>query len=659
VFVNSVPLGGAGAVPPLSNIAEVREAGAAGLPADLPPSTYALIERTARSTPDAPALSFFLDVGSHHRPERWTYRQLFADVTRCANLLTNIGVGPGEAVAVLLPNLPEMHLALWGGEAAGIVMPINPLLEPAAIAALLRTAKAKALITLAPFPGVDVYEKAAAALAEAPEVRDVVLVELASHVRGWRRLPARMMAWKAGHAAWPLPPGVRTHRFATLLRAAPADRLVSGRAIFPGDVASYFCTGGTTGVPKIAAHSHANEVANAWMTKRMLGDALAGDAIVFCGLPLFHVNAMMTTGLAPFFAGGHVVLGPPQGFRAPGLIARLWEVLAHHRITAFSGVPTLFSALLEHPTKGHDLSAFRYAFCGAAPMSVELLRHFEAEAGVSVIEGYGMTEAACICSLNPVDGERRVGSVGLPLPMQSVAILHLDENGRVLREAATDEVGVVALAGPNIFQGYLSPEHNAKVWIDGGDGRRWLNTGDLGRVDAEGYLWLTGRAKDLIIRGGHNIDPAVIEDALHAHPEVALAAAIGRPDPYAGEVPVAYVQLRPGSHADEHALMAHVRGRIAERAAMPKLVRVRESLPLTPIGKIFKPALRLAEMAEAAKDALSAEGVPAASVEARNDPRHGSVVVVVAAPEDAERVRQTLETFAFAVEVETVAAPAA
>jgi fatty-acyl-CoA synthase len=636
----------------LRTLAEVREAGAAGLPDDLPSSTYDLLKRSAETAPDAPALSFFLDAASHKRPERWTYRQLFQEITRCANALTALGIGPGDVVAVLLPNLPETHFALWGGEAAGIVMPVNPLLEPQAIAALLRAAEAKALITLAPFAGVDVYEKAAACVAEAPGVRDVLLVDLADHVTGWRKAAAKLLALKAARSAPAMPAGVRVHRLRGMMRKAPADRLVSGRRIAAHEVAAYFCTGGTTGLPKIARHTHGSEVANAWMTIRMVGDALDRTATVYCGLPLFHVNAMMTTGLAPFLGTSHVLIGAPQGFRAPGLLPRFWEILAHHRVRAFSGVPTLFSALLEHPTKGHDLSAFRYAFCGAAPMSVELLRHFEAAAEVKVVEGYGMTEAACIASLNPLDGERRVGSVGLPLPLQDVSIVHLDAAGGFLREAAVNEVGLVTLSGPNIFAGYLSAEHDKGLWIERGDGRRWLNTGDLGRIDADGYLWLTGRAKDLIIRGGHNIDPAVIEDALHAHDEVALAAAIGRPDAYAGEVPVAYVQLRPGGRVDEAGLMAHVRERIGERAAIPKAIRIREALPLTPIGKIFKPALRLSELAEVAREALAEAGIEDVKVEARSDPKHGSLVAVAAPPERAERVREALAAFAFHVEIE-------
>ncbi|MFO0949332.1 MAG: acyl-CoA synthetase [Planctomycetota bacterium] len=636
----------------LNTAAEVKAASLVGMPADLPASSYAVIERTARTHPERMAFSFFLEVPSHQKTETWSYSRLFNGVTRCANLLHGLGVRPGEVTALLLPNLPETHLGLWGGEAAGIVMPVNPLFEPKAIASLLSAAKAKVLITLAPFPGVDLYEKAAQAAREVPSLRHVVLVSLVDHVPGWRKPLANLAAWKASRGAIPMPAGVQTHRWSTLFDAARGDALISGRRIKSEEESSYFCTGGTTGLPKIAVRTHGNEVANAWMATRMLGEALAGDGTIFCGLPLFHVNAVIATGLAPFMVGGRVVLGTPQGFRAPGIIPRFWEIVAHHRISAFSGVPTLFAALLDQPSSNHDLSEFRYAFSGAAPMSVELMRKFEEKTGVTIVEGYGLTEATCISSINPVDGERRAGSVGFSLPTQEVAIVHLNAEGKFVRDAATDEVGLVVISGANVFKGYLAPEHNRGLWIDRGDGRRWLNTGDLGRLDADGYLWLAGRAKDLIIRGGHNIDPAIIEDALHAHPDVVLAAAVGRPDRYAGEVPVAYVQVRPGSSADEESLLATVKERVAERAAIPKAIRVVDAMPLTPIGKIFKPPLRLQEMTRAAADALEETGIVSAKVEARSDSKHGSVVIVTLPAEDEPRAHESLDNFAFHVQFE-------
>src|SRR5208282_945693 len=207
-----------------------------------------------------------------------------------------------------------------------------------------------------------------------------------------------------------------------------------------------------------------------------------------------------------------------------------------YRVTMFSGVPTLYAALMQTPVGDSDISSLRFAICGAAPMPAALIPAFEAKTGVKILEGYGLTEGGCVSSVNPVAGERHAGSIGLPIPYQ--------------RMEDVDEVGVIAISGPNVFKGYLDPRHNAGVFIDI-DGERWLNTGDLGRRDPDGYFWLTGRKKELIIRGGHNIDPRLIEEALHKHPAVAAAAAIGSPDTHAGEVPVAYVQVKTGASVTE------------------------------------------------------------------------------------------------------------
>jgi fatty-acyl-CoA synthase len=206
---------------------------------------------------------------------------------------------------------------------------------------------------------------------------------------------------------------------------------------------------------------------------------------------------------------------------------------------------------------------------------------------------------------------------------------------------------VLVVRGPNVFAGYKVAEHNRELWIDAGEGERWLNTGDLGRQDADGYFYLTGRKKELIIRGGHNIDPAAIEQPLHEHPAVLMAAAVGRPDAHAGEVPVAYVQLKPGADAAEEELMTFARDHIGERAAVPKAIRIVPAMPLTGVGKIFKPTLKLRETEDALIEALRSAGVPFASVKARNDPSLGTLVdVALAEGADRQLARSALGQFA-------------
>lgn len=575
---------------PLADQFDVQRVVAEGWPAQLPSSTYDLIVAAARRFGDAPALSFFLEADRHQSPAVWSFSDYLKEVTRAANLFGQLGVGAGDAVALILPNLPETYFCLWGSEAAGIALPINPLLEAGGMSELLRASRAKVVVTVQPFPGVDLYDKVVEAVAAAPDVEHVVTIGMGHHVQGWRRWPAMIKQAQLMQAAPPLRVGIKHTDYRKAIARLNADSLDSGRVIESDDLASMFGTGGTTGAPKLAQRTHGNEVANAFMSTRTLGDALPAGGVVFAGLPLFHVNGAMVTGLAPLFNGGHILLGSPQGYRGRGMIERFWEIVSHHGVLTFSGVPTLFSSLLRVSTDGHDLSSLRFAICGSAPMAPELIAQFEHVTGVKILEGYGMTEATCVVSLNPLPGVCKAGSVGLPAPFQEVRIFRTD--GDAVSTAAPGETGAVALRGPNIFQGYLLEHHNQGVWMTDANGEAWLNTGDLGDLDEDGYLWLRGRAKDIIIRGGHNIDPAVIEDAFFAHPSVALAAAIGRRDAHAGEVPVVYVELKPGETVSAEALKAFADQRIMERAARPKAVRIVPTLPLTAIGKVFKPALR-------------------------------------------------------------------
>jgi fatty-acyl-CoA synthase len=326
----------------------------------------------------------------------------------------------------------------------------------------------------------------------------------------------------------------------------------------------------------------------------------------------------------------------------------------HYRVNFFSGVPTLYAGLLQVPLGKADVSSLEFGLCGAAPMPLEVFRRFEQTTGIRILEGYGLTEGTCVSSVNPPEGERRIGSIGLRIPHQDMKVLILDDSGRYQREAEVDEPGAIAIAGPNVFAGYLDPAQNAQLWIDCGDERRWLNTGDLGRQDADGYFWLTGRKKELIIRGGHNIDPASIEEPLHRHPQVALAAAVGRPDAHAGELPVAYVQLKPGASVDEQALLAYTEREIGERAARPKAIHIIDPMPLTPVGKIYKPALKLREVESLVREELAgAAGLQVQSLQVRQDGRRGIVAEVHArAPAaTAEALRASLGRYAFAVDL--------
>ncbi|WP_175253884.1 acyl-CoA synthetase [Pseudomonas sp. BMW13] len=579
---------------------------------DLPPSTFELIRRTASARPDAPALSFILQGSGEETPLRLSYAELLGKVTQTANAFHRLGLRPGKAVSFLLPNLPQTHYTIWGGEAAGIVNAINPLLDPEHIAELIHASNSELLVTLAPFPGTDLWDKVQALRGQLPELKAILCVDMANLLPEPQR-----SALKAQRGAWP--EGVLD--FDETIAACPNDHLESGRVIAANDVASYFHTGGTTGTPKLAPHSHGNEVAMAY-SMNLVTRFGPGD-VTLCGLPLFHVNGVVVTGLAAFIGGAEVLLATPQGYRNTTLIGNFWKVIERHRVSFFSGVPTIYAGLLQVPSEGHDLSSLKYALCGAAPMPVELIRQFEAKTGLTLIEGYGLTEGTCGSCANPPAGERRPGSIGLRMPYCEVSIKVLDDQGRYLRDAAQNEIGNLCIRGATVFKGYLQTSKNAGIWVDGD----WFNTGDLGRVDADGYIWLTGRSKDLIIRGGHNIDPQMIEEALHKHPAVAMAAAVGKPDEKAGELPVVYVQLKPGNQASEAELLEHAAAHIPERAAIPKNAWIVDAIPLTAVGKTFKPALRFDAIARVYQSDLAALH-PAIRVEVLSDDQAGQLAHV-------------------------------
>lgn len=579
---------------------------------DLPPSTFELIRRTASAQPDAPALSFILQGSGEETPLRLSYAELLGKVTQTANAFHRLGLRPGKAVSFLLPNLPQTHYTIWGGEAAGIVNAINPLLDPEHIAELIHASDSELLVTLAPFPGTDLWDKVQALRGQLPELKAILCVDMANLLPEPQR-----SALKAQRGAWP--EGVLD--FDETIAACPNDHLESGRIIAADDVASYFHTGGTTGTPKLAPHSHGNEVAMAYSMN--LVTRFGPSDVTLCGLPLFHVNGVVVTGLAAFIGGAEVLLATPQGYRNTTLIGNFWKVIERHRVSFFSGVPTIYAGLLQVPSEGHDLSSLKYALCGAAPMPVELIRQFEAKTGLTLIEGYGLTEGTCGSCANPPAGERRPGSIGLRMPYCEVSIKVLDDQGRYLRDAAQNEIGNLCIRGATVFKGYLQTSKNAGIWVDGD----WFNTGDLGRVDADGYIWLTGRSKDLIIRGGHNIDPQMIEEALHKHPAVAMAAAVGKPDEKAGELPVVYVQLKPGNQASEAELLEHAAAHIPERAAIPKNAWIVDAIPLTAVGKTFKPALRFDAIARVYQSDL-AELHPAIRVEVLSDDQAGQLAHV-------------------------------
>ncbi|MEW6187121.1 MAG: acyl-CoA synthetase [Thermodesulfobacteriota bacterium] len=525
-------------------------------------STFDLLEKGAQINPEAIAISFLPSGELFDRPVQIPYSRFISNIRKTANMLHDMGVGPTDVVTYLLPSIPETHYVLWGAETAGIANPVNPMLEAPVIADICRAAGTKILVALGETPGFDIWTKVETIRKNNPQLKVIIRVNGTTDeqegIFGYEETVGKFN-------------GQRLH----------FDRIIHSE-----DIASIYHTGGTTGRPKLALRSHGNELALNWGLSSVIG--LNPGEGVMVGLPLFHCNGTCITGLLPFSLGGQVVILSPNGYRDPNIIKNFYRIVEKFKPVFFSCVPTVLSMLLDTPVGSADISSLRHLICGAAPLSVELFRRFEAHSKMKILEGYGLTESTCASAVNPKDGERRIGSVGLRVPYQKIKVAVLDQEGQYQRDALPGEIGSVCIYGPTVFQGYIEKEHNQGIWIDGD----WFNTGDLGRMDEEGYLWLTGRKKELIIRGGHNIDPASIEEPLYKLEGIKMAAAVGQPDPHAGEVPVVYVEARQDVSFSEGDILNWARTHIGERAAVPKAVYLLDHIPLTAVGKIFKPALK-------------------------------------------------------------------
>lgn len=585
----------------IRNIRDIEEIEAIPLAERLgPKNTYDLIARGVEINPEAVAISFLPDGHSFKDPQQITYRQLIGKLRQTANMLADLGVGPKDVVTYLLPNLPQTHYILWGGEMAGIANPINPLLEAETIREICEAAGTKVLVALGELPGTDIWPKIEAIRKKIPTLRAVIRV---------------------------MGPSEETegiYGYEETVEKYPEDWLTFDRVINPDDIASLYHTGGTTGRPKLARRTHLNEVVLTWDLKAATG--LQPGEAVMVGLPLFHCNGTCITGLLPFSLGGEVIILSPAGYRDPSIMENFYKIVDHFKPVFFSCVPTVLSVLLDIPVGESDISSLKYLICGAAPLSVELFQQFEQHSGMKILEGYGLTESACASAVNPKEGERKVGSVGIRLPYQQIKTMILDADGNFVREAATNEIGVVCVKGPTVFQGYVEETHNQGIWINGD----WFNTGDMGRLDEDGFLWLTGRRKELIIRGGHNIDPATIEEPLYRLDGVNMVAAVGRPDAHAGEVPVAYVEVSQGASLTPGQIMQWAKENIGERAAVPKEIHILDQIPLTAVGKIFKPALRWDATRRIYETELAKLGRLAESVQVQvsEDKVHGTLATI-------------------------------
>ncbi|WP_299643130.1 acyl-CoA synthetase [uncultured Ruegeria sp.] len=600
---------------------------------DLPVTFHQLLLRTAGKFPNHNAMSFQLFSGPNDKAETLTWSQLLSQVNQAANLFRSLGVGEKDVVAYVLPNCNETLVTLMGGAVAGIVNPINPLLEPEQIAAILRETGAKVVVTLKSFPKTDVAQKVEEAVRHAPKVNTILEIDLNRYLtppKSWLvpfLRPKMGDKEKLAHADY--------KNFHTELAKQPTTLTFEDSK--EDRVACYFHTGGTTGMPKVAQHKYSGLIYNGWLGSTLLFDE---NDVIMCPLPMFHVFAVHVIVMAAVSSGAHVVFPTPQGYRGDGVFDNFWKLIERWKVSFIITVPTAISAKMQRPVDA-DISSVKTAFSGSAPLPVELFRRFEEATGVTIVEGYGLTEATCLVSCNPVDGEKKIGSIGIPFPYTDVKILQDGPDGPT--ECGTDQIGEICISNPGVYAGntYTEVDKNVNLYHFG----KYLRTGDLGRFDEDGYLWITGRAKDLIIRGGHNIDPAEIEEALLGHEAVAFAGAIGQPDAHSGEVPCAFVELVEGASVTEKELMDYCKVHVHERAAQPKHMTILDELPKTAVGKVFKPDLRKQAITRIYNGALEDAGLAARVVSVIDDKKRGLVAQLDANGSSEDDVAKVLGVY--------------
>ncbi len=530
-----------------------------------PVSLPNLLARSAARFANRPAVDFF--------GRKLTYAGLGRQVERAALGLQKLGVRRGTRVGLCLPNTPYFIIAYFAVlKAGGIVVNFNPLYVEREIAQQIRDSGTTIMVTL---DVKKVYSKIAAML----EVTDLERIVVCSMRASLPFAKGVLFALFKSAELAEIPKDARHVRFSDLVAARATFEPVD---LDPtSDVAVLQYTGGTTGVPKGAMLTHANLSMNVAQIACHVPILTPGRERALLILPLFHVFGMTAGMNFCISIGAEIILLPTFD------VHQVLSVVTKKRPTLLPGVPSLFAALTARVGDGkYDLSSINYCISGGAPLPLDVRLRFESLSGCKLVEGYGLTEASPVVSANPLDAEYKNTSVGFPLIGTSVEIRSLDDPKKIL---PLGEKGEICLRGPQIMAGYWrNAKETESVFVDGA-----LRTGDVGYVDEGGYLYLVDRIKDLILCGGFNVYPRVIEEALHQHPAVAEAAVIGVPDAYRGQVPKAFVTLRPGAEATPEALLRFLRDYVS-RMEMPKSVEIRQSLPKTAIGKISRKELAAA-----------------------------------------------------------------
>jgi long-chain acyl-CoA synthetase len=529
---------------------------------------HALLENSVKDFPDKPAIIFL--------GKKITYRELGSLVNRFATALYNLGIRKGDVVGLYLPNMPQFVIAYYGALKIGAVATgISPLFVERELEFQLSDSEAKAIVLLdALFPRFKkVWEKT--------KVKFAIVARLGEYMPSLKAFLGKLLK-KIPTAEVPRQPNV--YFFKELVEKTP-EQPPSVEINPEEDLAVLQYTGGTTGLPKGAMLTHMNLVSNAIGCSAWL-QAKRGEDTGLSVLPFFHIYGMTVAMNFTIYAGATMVLLPRFD------VVEVLKSIQKYKVTLFPGVPTMYALIVDHPeAKKYNLRSVKFCISGAAPLPPEVQKKFMEMTGAVLVEGYGLTEASPVTHCNPLDPTMKtvkIGSIGIPWPDTDAKIVDVETG---TREMPVGEVGELVVKGPQVMKGYWKrPEETSEVLRNG-----WLYTGDLGKMDEDGYFYITDRKKDLIKYKGYSVYPRELEDILYEHPAVKLAAVVGKPDPVSGEIPKAFIVLREGATATEQEIMKFVNERVAPYKAIRE-VEFRKELPMSMVGKVLRRVLREEEL---------------------------------------------------------------
>ena len=528
-----------------------------------------LVEKSATTYPDHVAVSFF--------GVELTYREFWNQVLRFARALSDLGVQKGDRVSLMLPNCPQFLIAFYGALRIGaIVVQTNPLYVERELEFLLNDSEADTIVAL------DLLHRRIEAVKDRTPLKRVIYTGLQDYFPPILKLLYPLRLWV--QRRYPrIRYGDGVYRFKALLEQAsptPPDVKIQPK----DDVALFQYTGGTTGTPKAAMLTHYNLVVNAIQAMRWYSGLEEGKEVVMGVLPFFHVYGMTVAMNFAMFSASKLVLVPRFE------VKQVVKLLQKHRVTLFPGAPTMYVAVINMKgVEKYDLSSIRACISGSAPLPLKVKEDFERLTGAKLVEGYGLSEASPVTHCNPIYGLNKPGSIGIPFPDTDAKIVDL-ETGE--RELEPGEIGELVVKGPQVMKGYWKrPEETAQVLRNG-----WLYTGDVARMDKDGYFYIVDRKKDVIIASGFNVYPREVEEVLFMHPAVKEAAVVGVPHPYRGETVKAFVVLKEGMTATEEELRNFCRQRLA-KYKVPEIIEFRDELPKTFVGKVLRRVLREEEQA--------------------------------------------------------------